>query len=199
MVCPTYGAAMTTPNHPGPSKRFALSYSLVKQFHETFKHPVATEPTPNTLKHRRLRVALIAEELGELCQALGVPMEISVFPVEEGERRNDADIRNCMGVVRWVGPDEICCPDHKVDLVEAADALGDLDYVVQGANLVFGFQGPLIVEEIHTSNMSKLGADGKPIWDENGKVVKGPNYCKPDVARFFQQGSLEELWGSDGS
>jgi len=178
-----------------PSKRFALSYTLVKQFHETFKHPVATEPTPGTLAHRRLRVSLIAEELGELCQALGVTLELSVFPTGDvGDERNANNVSNGYGMVKWIGDATLCHPDDKVDLIEAADALGDLDYVVQGSNLVFGFQGPLIFEEIHNSNMSKLGADGQPIWDEMGKVVKGPNYYKPDIGHFFNQGSLTELW-----
>lgn len=72
-----------------------------------------------------------------------------------------------------------------VDLIEAADALGDLDYVVQGSNISFGFPSEAILEEIHASNMSKLGEDGKPIYREDAKVLKGPNYFKPNIARVM--------------
>lgn len=176
-----------------PSPRYLLSYTLVRQFHNVFKHPVETEVTPNTVAHRRLRVALIAEELGELCQALGVPLELSVVPAALSEA-TDKDVANNMRIVKWVAPAEMCHPDGAVDLVEAADALGDLDYVVQGSNLVFGFPGPAVVEEIHDSNMTKLGADGKPIWDEMGKIVKGPNYRRPDVGHILMRVQAKELW-----
>lgn len=67
------------------------------------------------------------------------------------------------------------------DLVEMADALGDLAYVIAGAALEFGIPLDRVLEEIHRSNMSKLGADGKPIYREDGKVMKGPNYTPPDI------------------
>ena len=67
------------------------------------------------------------------------------------------------------------------DLVEIADALGDLSYVVNGAALVHGIDLPSVVEEIHRSNMTKLGADGKPVRREDGKILKGPNYEPPNL------------------
>ena len=72
--------------------------------------------------------------------------------------------------------------DSRVDLIETADALGDLKYVVEGAALVFGIPLEPVFMEIHRSNMSKLGTDGKPIYREDGKVLKGPNYTPPNVA-----------------
>lgn len=68
------------------------------------------------------------------------------------------------------------------DLVEIADALGDLLYVVFGTAVEYGIDMQLIVEEIHRSNMSKLGSDGLPIYREDGKVLKGPDYFKPNIA-----------------
>lgn len=69
------------------------------------------------------------------------------------------------------------------DLVEVADALGDMLYILCGTIIEHGMQDKIIevFEEIQRSNMSKLGADGKPIYREDGKVLKGPNYFKPNI------------------
>ncbi|MGB5321508.1 MAG: nucleoside triphosphate pyrophosphohydrolase family protein, partial [Lutimonas sp.] len=69
------------------------------------------------------------------------------------------------------------------DLVEVADALGDMLYILCGTILEHGMQYKIeeVFNEIQRSNMSKLGADGKPIYREDGKVMKGPNYFKPDI------------------
>ena len=69
------------------------------------------------------------------------------------------------------------------DLTEVADALGDMLYILCGTILEHGMQYKIeeVFEEIQRSNMSKLGSDGKPIYREDGKVLKGPNYFKPDI------------------
>ena len=71
------------------------------------------------------------------------------------------------------------------DLVEIADALGDMMYILCGTILSHGLQDKMedIFEEIQRSNMSKLGADGKPVYREDGKILKGPNYFKPDIKK----------------
>lgn len=74
------------------------------------------------------------------------------------------------------------------DLVETLDALIDLQYVLDGAFLSFGLQSvkETAFDEVHRSNMSKLGADGKPIVrPEDGKILKGPDYFKPDMSQFI--------------
>jgi len=70
------------------------------------------------------------------------------------------------------------------DLVEVADALGDMLYILCGTIIEHGLAHKIdeVFEEIQRSNMSKLGADGKPIYREDGKVLKGPSYFKPDIA-----------------
>jgi predicted HAD superfamily Cof-like phosphohydrolase len=70
------------------------------------------------------------------------------------------------------------------DLVEVADALGDMLYILCGTIISHGFQDKIeaVFDEIQRSNMSKLGTDGKPIYREDGKVMKGPNYFKPNIA-----------------
>ena len=75
------------------------------------------------------------------------------------------------------------------DIVEVLDALTDLQYVLDGAYLSFGLQDVkhAAFEEVHRSNMSKLGADGKPVRRESdGKVLKGPDYFKPDLSKFIE-------------
>ena len=72
---------------------------------------------------------------------------------------------------------------QKKDLIEVADALGDMLYILCGTILSHGMQYKIteVFNEIQRSNMSKLGDDGKPIYREDGKVLKGPNYFKPDI------------------
>ena len=70
------------------------------------------------------------------------------------------------------------------NIKEVADALTDILYVTYGAGHAFGIDLDKCFEEVQKSNMSKLGTDGKPIYNENGKVMKGPNYFKPDLTKF---------------
>ena len=70
------------------------------------------------------------------------------------------------------------------DIKEVADALTDILYVTYGAGTAFGIDLDKCFDEVHQSNMSKLGSDGKPIYNEIGKVMKGPNYFKPDLSKF---------------
>ena len=70
------------------------------------------------------------------------------------------------------------------DLLEVADALTDILYVTYGAGHAFGINLDKCFEEVQNSNMSKLDENGKPIYDEHGKVMKGPNYFKPDLSKF---------------
>ena len=70
------------------------------------------------------------------------------------------------------------------DLKETVDALTDILYVTYGAGHSFGIDLDKCFEEVQNSNMSKLGEDGKPIYNESGKVMKGPNYFKPDLSKF---------------
>lgn len=75
------------------------------------------------------------------------------------------------------------------DLTEVADALGDMLYILCGTIIEHGMQHKIeeVFDEIQSSNMSKLGADGKPIYREDGKVLKGPNYFKPDIESILDK------------
>ena len=74
---------------------------------------------------------------------------------------------------------------EKRDIKEVADALTDILYVTYGAGHAFGIDLDRCFEEVQSSNMSKLGSDGKPIYNDKGKVMKGPNYFKPDLGKFI--------------
>ena len=78
---------------------------------------------------------------------------------------------------------------QKNDLIEVADALGDMLYILCGTILSHGMQHKIteVFKEIQRSNMSKLGPNGKPIYREDGKVLKGPNYFKPDIVAILEK------------
>ena len=73
---------------------------------------------------------------------------------------------------------------NKKDLLEVADALTDILYVTYGAGHAFGIDLDSCFQEVQNSNMSKLDKDGKPIYNDAGKVMKGPNYFKPNLSKF---------------
>ena len=73
------------------------------------------------------------------------------------------------------------------DLLEVADALTDILYVTYGAGHAFGINLDKCFDEVQNSNMSKLSENGEPIYNESGKVMKGPNYFKPDLTKFVSQ------------
>ena len=79
------------------------------------------------------------------------------------------------------------CKDNS--LIEIADALGDQLYILCGTILRHGMQHVIeeVFDEIQASNMSKLGADGKPIYREDGKILKGPSYFRPDLSKFIKE------------
>ena len=81
--------------------------------------------------------------------------------------------------------DELSLAIKENDIIEVADALTDLLYVVYGAGHAFGIDLDKCFAEVQRSNLSKLNINGKPIYNENGKVMKGPNYSKPNLKQFL--------------
>jgi len=135
---------------------------MVREFHEVFRHPTPGELTPVDDATADLRVELIREEFEELLVALsGVEANVTTRIWNHG---GSTDL------------------PYEPDLVEIADALGDLIYVVYGAAICHGIDLDAVVAEIHRSNMSKLGEDGQPIRREDGKTLKGPDFFPPDSA-----------------
>ena len=80
--------------------------------------------------------------------------------------------------------DELTKAIKEKDILEVADALTDILYVTYGAGHAFGIDLDKCFDEVQKSNMSKLSKDGKPIYNDSGKVMKGPNYFKPDLSKF---------------
>ena len=83
--------------------------------------------------------------------------------------------------------DELKAAIKDNDIKEVADALTDILYVTYGAGHAFGINLDKCFEEVQNSNMSKLGSDGMPIYNDSGKVMKGPNYFKPDLSKFINK------------
>lgn len=138
------------------------SYERVREFMDIFGHPVYDEAQLiDDEPHEQMRLELIREEMCELLDALSY-----------GEAAD---------AIRAVVLEADKIEANEPDLVAAADALGDLEYVVNGMALGMGINLPEVVKEIHRSNMTKLGPDGKPIYREDGKILKGEGYEPPNL------------------
>lgn len=149
----------------------ASLHAQVVEFHETYGQPIGAKPHVPNADMVALRLKLVIEECCELLEAHGI---------------HAGDIEQ-----------EIVCriEDHrkdgfKVDLVEAADAMADIDYVVEGMRVTYGIDGTPIAEEVHASNLKKLGPDGKPIYNDDGKVVKSSTWQPPDIAGCLEEQGL---------
>lgn len=139
--------------------------ALVRQFHATYGLPVTTEPANVAVERVHMRMALIAEEFAELMGAV---------------YGDDAERLVLAAVTEAVASDT-----HHRDTVAAADALADLIYVIYGMALETGIPLDAVLHAVQRSNMSKLGADGRPIYREDGKVLKGPGFFEPRIAEVL--------------
>jgi len=144
--------------------------ALVRRFHHVYGLPVQTDGASLERESLNMRMSLIAEEFAELVGA--VYGQAARTEVESGYRR------------------AVTADDGARDTVEAADALADLIYVIYGMALETGIDLAAVLAEVQRSNMSKLGADGRPVYREDGKVLKGPDYFAPDVAEVLRRRRL---------
>lgn len=142
----------------------------VVEFHEVFGHPVAWSPRVPDEAMRKLRCSLLFEEVLEFIEASG--LELYIDGVRYKSSFEFVEFKKAL-------------PPGAPDLVAAADALADIRYVTDGAALVWGIPLEKCLREVHRSNMSKLGEDGKPIYREDGKVLKGPNFTLPQLAHIL--------------
>ncbi|WP_127129264.1 bifunctional GNAT family N-acetyltransferase/nucleoside triphosphate pyrophosphohydrolase family protein [Georgenia sp. SYP-B2076] len=156
---PASSPAVGSPADGAPSARDPEA--LVRQFHQTYHLPVVADAPSVDRDRVHMRMALVAEELAELVEA--------VYGEAAGAEMAAAFTR------------AVAADDGTRDTVEAADALGDLTYVIYGMALECGIPLEDVLAEIQASNLSKLGADGRPIYREDGKVLKGPGFFPPDV------------------
>lgn len=137
----------------------------VVEFHEVFGAPVSWTPSVPPEGRRELRCKLLLEEVLEFVRASG-------FDIFFGKDHTEGYQLEPNG--------------RAPDLVEAADALADIRYVTDGAALEWGIPLEKCLREVHRSNMSKLGADGKPLLREDGKILKGPNFTLPDLKTILE-------------
>ena len=137
---------------------------LVLQFHHTYSVPIRPFSDP-TLDYERMnmRMSLIAEEFAELMGAVYGPRARAIIEA---------------ATVEAVAADE-----GERDVIEAADALADLVYVVYGMAIESGMNLDSVLAEVQASNLSKLMPDGSVKLREDGKVLKGPNFFQPNIAR----------------
>jgi predicted HAD superfamily Cof-like phosphohydrolase len=179
----------------------------VREFHNTFRHPTPDSLTSLSVSYRDLRLKLIMEEFLELVKASGFTVV-----VQPDNQNHNCVVRVEGTTAPTLGRIEFQHVEGSIqDPVEMADGLGDIAYVVYGFAVAMGINLNAVTDEIHDSNMSKLDANGEPIlnhcvgthitpdaWktceipshmrDQNlpmGKVLKSPNYRKPDIAKVI--------------
>ena len=149
--------------------------ALVRRFHHVYGLPVRTDGPSLERESLHMRMDLVAEEFAELVGAVyGARARSAVEQSWRQARRADDGARDTVG---------------------AADALADLVYVVYGMALETGIDLAAVLAEVQRSNMSKLGADGRPVYRQDGKVLKGPGYRPPDVAAVLARGGLGTATG----
>ena len=144
--------------------------ALVRRFHHVYGLPVQTDGASLERESLHMRMSLIAEEFAELVGA--VYGQAARAEIESSYRR------------------AVAADDGTRDTVETADALADLIYVIYGMALETGIDLASVLAEVQRSNMSKLGADGKPVYREDGKVLKGPDYFPPNVEAVLRRRRL---------
>ena len=144
--------------------------ALVRRFHHVYGLPVQTDGASLERESLDMRMSLIAEEFAELVGA--VYGQAARAEIESSYRR------------------AVAADDGARDTVETADALADLIYVIYGMALETGIDLASVLAEVQRSNMSKLGADGKPVYREDGKVLKGPDYFPPNVEAVLRSRRL---------
>lgn len=151
----------TTSSAPTPAPS---PMELVLQFHHTYSVPIRPFSDP-TLDYERMnmRMSLIAEEFAELMGAVYGPRARAIIEAATAEA--------------------VATDEGERDVIEAADALADLVYVVYGMAIESGMNLDSVLAEVQASNLSKLMPDGSVKLREDGKVLKGPNFFQPNVAR----------------
>lgn len=147
------------------------TFEQTGEFHEAFDHPFYNPKEPVRevdAKTARLRLKLILEEFSELCHAVTEDQGILI------EFRDLTDSFNKV-------IDKITDDNLNINVVEVADALGDIKVVTEGAAHTWNIDLDAVSDEIFLSNMSKLGLDGKPIYNEIGKIMKPAGWKPPNI------------------
>lgn len=154
------------------STLFSNSYrDRVRAFHllngQEVRHTAMPDLSNVSVEELALRINLTAEEFVEFIEAFGLKCTV-IFQKPDGSFQE-----NHITLVE----DDL----KNIDAVNVADASADLKYILEGNDLTFGINSEAVFTEVHASNMTKLGVDGKPVRREDGKILKGPNFVMPDL------------------
>ena len=161
----------------GSSRRTEDRVAIANNWDKVFGHSGRTNPVAKSTHKEHKMDGTNLELVEDFMLAFGQDVELTpIIP--------DRAITELRLALIEEEVDELREALNKNDLVEVADALTDILYVTYGAGHAFGIDLDRCFDEVQNSNMSKLGEDGKPIYNESGKVMKGPKYFKPDLAKF---------------
>lgn len=172
----------------------ADQHLLVAEFHRAFGHPVALMPTWRDQKTRELRIRLLLEEYDELRAAEAANDRIEIADALADIAYIAHGTMWVHGLPYWANKTFDGTLDEAVEkyrnarkLIEAHLALSVIQVQVRTHADTAGIPFAAVFTEVHASNMSKLGLDGKPIYRADGKILKGPNYFAPDIARILAE------------
>lgn len=163
------------------SAKSLTGFEQVGHFQDAFGHPIKNAPTPQSGAELSLRINLILEEVAEYTEAIAGMTKDSALQSNSVLARAARKIRGVIDLVRTAPENEF---DNQ-DLVEMADALTDINYVVYGAGHASGLPLDDCMREVHGSNMTKLDLGGLPIYNDDGKIMKGPNYMPPNLSKVL--------------
>lgn len=163
---------------------------LVRDFHVAFDQPAPDEPTHPDEPTRALRARLILEEAAEVIGALNDWPQATVDALQQ---EWGVALTNLVTISGSWG-------ELEIDLAALTKELADLRYVTEGAAVALGLPLDEAYEIVHASNMSKLGEDGRPIKDEGGKALKGPNYwqAEPRIRELLLRDAEDRLAAAYG-
>lgn len=139
------------------------------------------------------RLSRAAEQVAEFHRAYELPLRLTPTP-EVGQR--EAELRQRL-IEEEVA--ELRAAAERSDLVGVADGLADIVYVAYGTAHVYGIDLDAVLAEVHSSNMTKLGSDGRPVRRDDGKILKGPGYRPPDIAAVLRSLINETADGPGGT
>ena len=162
----------------GSSRRTEDRVAIANNWDKVFGHSGRTNPVAKSTHKEHKMDGTNLELVEDFMLAFGQDVELTpIIP--------DRAITELRLALIEEEVDELREALKKNDLVEVADALTDILYVVYGAGHAFGIDLDECFNEVHRSNMTKLGEDGRPMYREDGKVMKGPHYSEPDLTQFI--------------
>lgn len=168
----------------------ATLHDQVLAFHDMYGSPIRQKVQPRLVdvsdEEIALRINLVAEEFREWLDAFGLSYTLQFSNSKEVDNGDQKIVYEHATMGPKVEAVTISSIRNNIDVVEIADASGDLKYVLEGADITFGIPSQKISQEIHASNMTKLDEKGQPIFREDGKIMKGEFYTPPNLEAIIK-------------